>query len=81
MENPRFCTCRSLHMPLREEICIDEQKYMPFLDRNRAYFPKTKQSTETYTIDATLSSVFFPKTRSVTVPHFESFFQGFTDKG
>ena len=25
-----------------------------FLDRNRAYFPKTKQSTETYTIDATL---------------------------
>ena len=64
------------HMPIREEICRAEQKYMPFLGTvaERVFWKKI-QSTETYTnlLNAALW-IFFRKTRSVMVPRW-IFFQ------
>ena len=63
------------HMPICEEICRAEQKYMPFFGTvtERDFRKKSKpniQMTKRCALD------FF----SMTVPHF-GFFSGFTDKG
>ena len=70
-------------MALYEKICRAEQKYMPFFWTMTERVLREKiQSTETYTnrFNAMLW-IFIRKTRSVMVPRFGFFFQGFTDKG
>ena len=70
-------------MPIREEICRAEQKYMPFFRTvaERVFWKKIQRFVKHIQIFSMLrSGFFFRKTRSVMVPRF-GFFPGFKDKG
>ena len=71
------------HMPIREEICRAEQKYMPFFGTvaERVFWKKNPKHRNIYKSSQCCALDFFSrKTRSVMVPRF-GFFPGFTDKG
>ena len=70
------------HMPICEEICRAEQKYMPFFGTiTERDLRKKSKARKHVKIEPMLRSGFFPrKTRSVMVPRF-GIFPGFADKG
>ena len=70
------------HMPLCEEICRAQQKYMPFFGTvtERDFRKKSKAQKHIQNSSMLRSGFFFRKRHSVMVPRF-GFFPGFTDKG
>ena len=64
-------------MPIWEEICRAEQKYMPFFwtVAKRVFLKKKSKAQKHIQIFSIPRSGFFPQTRSVMVPRFGFFFQ------